>query len=911
MTTNTTCAQYLGWDSGHRDTKRRMNFNRGNGRGNLCYFFQQGDCRYGNRCWNVHSMENQNVSSQAMAKSNKENVSSQVMGTSNKENVSSQMMAMSIKENVSSQVMAKSEKENVSSKGIGKSNKENVSSKKMAKSNKEPLVIRPSTKYYKKHHEHFSNHMFNMMNRIEEEVEIRKKYMIFDRFKYMQEMIRIGSMKEIRTQFVSAGDMYEYDVDYSTNQDDKILCSNKWIKPKTCKPWTSKDLPKIVIIELLEESKSYCMQPSKLKHILKQSEIFKSLKENPRFNLEKNLIALKIDDVKKIPKMLELKFLINENDAERYRAKAKGQVPSLLRDYWSDDEFFVDHVVFPVRCFQLVQNSSECERWWEDVNKHVVIHIIPSGDREAYEKKIEIKFQNDQEVEDTELLSIAEWSRHLKPNYTYFCGLCNTCAAEPSKLEDSSRKKLLICAGCQLVSYCSKDCQKEDWNQHKTICKDIGVNKTFLGTKFPPGMNVFECGHDLIKSMNQKAAKKFFLSYLRFRGRPLDFIGANKYGSIAIDQYVNGNYNEPTDKIRHNELKFPKICYACYEGKREELTICDCRCVAFCSKDHKKDKNVEVVKDHEKICKTMYRIARVYSYCRNNLPSELPIPQTQAEVAKLIGVFEDPAQYPVPAEYRDDPWLDVKQALVSEHLSVPLTILYVMKEITCWTNTRDFIGNDGTKGKSSLTIHLLCAQPLLDPVSWELFLHECKGVKQLNLVFCNNGVSYEYGRDYNPSADINDCVNHLNISKKLKRCDSCQEDDRLITYHVFNGSYSSYFSQVASIKPDIVFASGTLNLSENAVDSDDEDDEESYNGTPYSSLLTIKRCPLILAEESSERMTKAVDKLSRSYRCQELMRVKKNPFAGFSRERKVIDKICGQSPIRNEKNWITCIRRKN
>lgn len=816
-----------------------MNVNLGNGRAKHCHFFQRGDCRYGNRCWNVHSMENQNGSAQTRTKLSKE-----------------------------------------------------------------PPIIRPNSKYYVKHHEHFSNHTFNMMNRIEEEVEIRKKYMVFDRFKYMQEMIRIGTMKRIDTQFASAGDMYECDVDYSSNRDDKILCSNKWIKPETCKPWTFKDLSNIVIVELLEESKSYCMQPSRLKHILKECEIFKGLKENPRFNLEKNVIALKIDDVEKIPKMLNMKFLINESDAERNRARAKGQNPSLLHDYWSDDEFFVHHVVFPVRCFQLAKNSSEGERWWEDVSKHVVIHIIPSGDREAYGKKIEIKFQNDQEVEDTELLSIAEWSRHLKPQYTYFCGLCNTCAAEPSKLEDSSCKKLLVCAGCQIVSYCNKDCQKEDWNQHKKICKAIGVNKSFLGTKFSPGMNIFDCGHDLIKSMNQKAAKKLFLSYLRFRGRPLDWIGANKYGSIAIDQYVNGNYEEPTDKIRYNELKYPKICYICFEGKREELSICDCRCVASCGKEHKKDK-------HEKVCKDLYRIARVYSYCRNNHVSELPMPQTQAEVVNLMGVFEDHAQYHIPAEYVDDPWLDVKQALVSEHLSVPLTILYVMKEIIPWTNTQDFIGNNETKDNSSLTLHLLCAQPLLDPVSWELFLHECKGVKQLNLVFCNNGVSYDYGRGYNPIADINDCVNHLNTSKKLKRCDHCQENNRLITYHVFNGSYYSYFRQVDSIKPDIVFASGTCDLSETVVNSDDEDDEETSNGTPYSSLLKIKRCPLILAEESTVKVKKAVDEFSRIYRCQELMTVRKNPFAGFSRDRRVIDKICDLSPIRNEKDWITCIRRKN
>ncbi|CAL4182880.1 unnamed protein product [Meganyctiphanes norvegica] len=214
---------------------------------------------------------------------------------------------------------------------------------------------------------------------------------------------------------------------------------------------------------------------------------------------------------------------------------------------------------------------------------------------------------------------------------------------------------------------------------------------------------------------------------------------------------------------------------------------------------------------------------------------------------------------------------------------------------------------------STLTLHLLCARPLLDPGVWELLLHQLKGVKQLNLVFCNNGVSYDYGRGYNPAADINDCVNHLNTSKKLMRCSQCQEKDRLITYHVYNGSYYDYFRQTNSMKPDIVFASSCRDLCEQAMDSDnDDDDEETYDGIPYSILLKIKRCPLILAEESRERMNNLVDEFSRNIRCQQLMTVRKNPFAGFSRERRIIDKILNDpSPIRNRKDWISCIRRKN
>jgi len=35
----------------------------------------------------------------------------------------------------------------------------------------------------------------------------------------------------------------------------------------------------------------------------------------------------------------------------------------------------------------------------------------------------------------------------------------------------SGKPKLLACSGCKSISYCSADCQKEDWKKHKPMCK--------------------------------------------------------------------------------------------------------------------------------------------------------------------------------------------------------------------------------------------------------------------------------------------------------------------------------------------------------------------------------------------------------------------------------------------------------
>lgn len=44
---------------------------------------------------------------------------------------------------------------------------------------------------------------------------------------------------------------------------------------------------------------------------------------------------------------------------------------------------------------------------------------------------------------------------------------CYVCNAKEAK----SGGKLMICTGCRKVTYCSQECQKKDWKQHKIICK--------------------------------------------------------------------------------------------------------------------------------------------------------------------------------------------------------------------------------------------------------------------------------------------------------------------------------------------------------------------------------------------------------------------------------------------------------
>lgn len=44
-----------------------------------------------------------------------------------------------------------------------------------------------------------------------------------------------------------------------------------------------------------------------------------------------------------------------------------------------------------------------------------------------------------------------------------------TCAGCHTRFED---RKLLKCSTCKTIRYCSVDCQKQDWTNHKQVCKE-------------------------------------------------------------------------------------------------------------------------------------------------------------------------------------------------------------------------------------------------------------------------------------------------------------------------------------------------------------------------------------------------------------------------------------------------------
>ena len=71
------------------------------------------------------------------------------------------------------------------------------------------------------------------------------------------------------------------------------------------------------------------------------------------------------------------------------------------------------------------------------------------------------------------LISVVQFLEHHKQDYrSFFAGLCYYC----NTMSDAD-EPLQSCSGCQLVGYCSRDCQKSDWNRHKSVCKAFPLVK--------------------------------------------------------------------------------------------------------------------------------------------------------------------------------------------------------------------------------------------------------------------------------------------------------------------------------------------------------------------------------------------------------------------------------------------------
>ncbi len=65
-------------------------------------------------------------------------------------------------------------------------------------------------------------------------------------------------------------------------------------------------------------------------------------------------------------------------------------------------------------------------------------------------------------------------------------------------------KEMFLCSRCLYTSYCSKDCQINDWKFHRTSCKTTKKQAEDLVTKLMKGKNVCNFIHAIALQINDK-----------------------------------------------------------------------------------------------------------------------------------------------------------------------------------------------------------------------------------------------------------------------------------------------------------------------------------------------------------------------------------------------------------------------
>ena len=441
-------------------------------------------------------------------------------------------------------------------------------------------------------------------------------------------------------------------------------------------------------------------------------------------------------------------------------------------------------------------------------------------------------YSNESDVSDVDFLEdvMRSISNYKDQEYrTFFVGLCFHCN-EPGRSCCPS-KALQRCNGCQLVSYCSKECQKNDWNVHKYVCKEFPVRN---------GKNAL-CTNGHWKS---------HISGLRQRAARLPLAEG-----AAIP-------------IFHN----PRVCRTCREAHQDLLVDCKCAAVSYCStKCARKDKV------HQKNCVLLAMLAQTFSRCFRLVPQWYHR-DLVCEKFRIAETWDD-----VLAPHSLH--VDCKYSLNIERFSYPMTLLYALQSLP-----KRHLANEYPllEDITTLDVHIVTSNPMLDSVSWELFMHRLPKLKQLNLVFLVQGKTRKQFLD----------LNKVLIS--LERCDDCEAKNRVITYSVHQMQYHMFFSSQEYTEPNVVVVYGnTHEMSEN--------EDEVHSQISYRNMTYSKNTVLVLTDVTKGLVMKGVRAVNTACSVDQLVSPRINALRGFSSTRTDID---SDTATINEKQYFTCLRRK-
>ncbi|XP_071547653.1 putative protein MSS51 homolog, mitochondrial isoform X2 [Panulirus ornatus] len=343
--------------------------------------------------------------------------------------------------------------------------------------------------------------------------------------------------------------------------------------------------------------------------------------------------------------------------------------------------------------------------------------------------------------------------RHFHP------GICHFCSQAPSE-----SCMLKWCAQCQLVPYCSKQCQRKDWAMHKRFCQVHAVE----GRR-----NVFSQAKIKVHD------KKSWLEYRKF-----------------LQLTARINLDRRLEVFENEILLFPRVCEVCKEAEPSKIIDCpNCHSVFYCSDSHCS----QDAERHEKWCyKYLLCIQCDIWEARKGIP-DLPFPsKVDKEYKKLPAKMIDHLKTQLCLKNVDDRDLDLKlYAVMSERLSYPLSLLYALQQLEVGPYKQ------AVSELSELKIHVVGAEStkeLLGIIRWEYLVHRLPALMKLHMVF----VGPELFSDSGLSDELPD--NRCLDDSGMTQCEDCQEKGRVIVYEMCQLLYHEYKNTNYFTSPDAIIA---------------------------------------------------------------------------------------------------------
>ncbi len=129
-----------------------------------------------------------------------------------------------------------------------------------------------------------------------------------------------------------------------------------------------------------------------------------------------------------------------------------------------------------------------------------------------------------------------------------------------------------ICSRCNIISYCSKECQKKDWVYHKTICKASSVNPNLSYTQqknnrdmcFNTAFNM-DSQKFIIESIQHSQNIKLFSSWIEKENTYINSLSSNhsntSISSCIYSEYLITSINELCKNYNWSKITAETILY--------------------------------------------------------------------------------------------------------------------------------------------------------------------------------------------------------------------------------------------------------------------------------------------------------------------------------------------------------------